>query len=334
MFKTAATILAGLTLATAGLSGAASATTLTVGQTGPITSSGGLCVGDAGNSTKVGTPVVLWSCINDASQKWTPASDGTLRVHGATGQCVSPDVNGKLVLGACGSPAAISWLPRGDHTVSGSSDLQSSHKCMIASSLTRGASVEWGTCSTSPSERFTVPSTRYASTALSYRPDSGGGGDNWALDTMTRRASITWQGGTTYVGSVVDSGSFVTVPGNLTPNQGAGDKGNTLGDSLVGSVAGASGYHFTATGYSSTSRVPAKVQGVGTTGTGDWMKWFFPASSTFGGAGMDNSGPDAWSWSYRGTDNCNKAETWTDSYTHSGQDASDGDILAPAPGHC
>lgn len=330
MFKTITTVAAGLTLATASLATAAQAAA-PAGPTGLISAThGGTCIDAAGNGTKAGTRVILWTCDSkDTAQRWTVASDGTLRVHGASGQCLATDSKGKAVLGAC----TITWLPRADYTVAGSSATQPTHRCLDTTSTKRGTQLYWSSCSTSTRQHFKVPGTVYGKTTLTNRPDSGGGGDTWALDTMTRRASVTSLGGGKYEGSVIDRGSFVTVPGNLVPNQGI-DKGKTLGDALVGTMSGGTGYDFTAPGTPSTKRIPASMNGVGTTGTGDWMTLFFPAGTKLDGSGMRGTGAEGWSWSYRGVDNCHKTEKWTDSYANSGQNPADGDITAPAPGTC
>ncbi len=54
------------------------------GPTGPIRLDvGGQCLDDLGNRSSSGTAVVLWSCRSGgAAERWTLASDGTVRVHG------------------------------------------------------------------------------------------------------------------------------------------------------------------------------------------------------------------------------------------------------------
>ena len=63
-----------------------------------------------------------------------------------------------------------------------------------------------------------------AQTHITDRPDGGNGGD-WADDTMTRSIAITRTGGMagayTYTAKLTDTGSFTTIKGALTPNQGA-----------------------------------------------------------------------------------------------------------------
>ena len=184
-------------------------------------------------------------------------------------------------------------------------------------------------------EKFTIPHTIYASSSLTNRPDSGGGG-YWALDTMVRQSSLTRLHDGSYEASIVDGGRFVTIFDNLTPNQGL-HPGKTLGDDSVGQFSGHWGFVFTTTAAASASHMPKTVNGVGTVSSGNWFKLFFPPStpgSDFSG-GAVSSGPLDWSWSYSLKNNCGDTEKWVDADNNGGGQAlTAGDITAPGPGSC
>lgn len=298
----------------------------------------GLCLDDSSGHTAAGTKVDVWTCNGSASQSWTMGSDGTVRVHGVTGQCLGLGSAGAQLV-ACSDPSA-QWFPAADKTLVSMTSIDPKHlQCLNdpRGSTAKGTQLIEFKCvypaASFPNERFAAPGTTYASSALTYRPDSGGSGNAWALDTITRLSSVTSLGSGTYTGSVVDAGSFVTVPGNATPNQGT-DHGKTLGDALTGTMAGTGGYSFTASNAVS-AKPRGAVQGVGTTSTGNWLQAFFATGTTFGGSGLAGSGPEAWSWSYTSApDNCGTTEAWTDAAPGGGQSATDGDITAPAPGAC
>jgi hypothetical protein len=56
---------------------------------------GGQCLDDLGNRSSNGTRVVLWDCsAGDAAERWTLASDGTVRIHG---KCLEVTGNGEYL---------------------------------------------------------------------------------------------------------------------------------------------------------------------------------------------------------------------------------------------
>src|SRR6267378_8093737 len=65
--------------------------------------------------------------------------------------------------------------------------------------------------------------TVHAVTIVKDRPDGGNGG-TWADDSMTRAITIKLTGGSagayTFTATLKDAGSFTTIKGALTPNQG------------------------------------------------------------------------------------------------------------------
>src|SRR5262249_29058331 len=185
-------------------------------------------------------------------------------------------------------------------------------------------------------EKFTIPHTIYASSSLTNRPDSGGDG-TWALDTFVRQSSVTRLNDGSFEASIVDDGSFVTVFGNPTPTN-ALDPHTTVGDDSLGHFSGHWGFVFTANAAPSASNMPAKVNGVGTTTTGNWYKLFFAHSTSFGGDGAVSTGPLDWTWSYSLKNNCGDTETWLDADNDNGGQETTGpfatDITAPGPGSC
>ncbi|MET7855594.1 family 16 glycosylhydrolase [Streptomyces avermitilis] len=78
----------------------------------PITGLAGKCVDVAGSSSTNGAPVQLYDCNGTAAQKWTVASDGTLR---ALGKCLDVTENGTadgstVQLWDCGGSANQKWV--------------------------------------------------------------------------------------------------------------------------------------------------------------------------------------------------------------------------------
>jgi hypothetical protein len=142
-----------------------------------------------------------------------------------------------------------------------------------------------------------------AKTHLISRPDSGGAGNTWANDTMTRTLTIrllgsTGSGASTvyyYSANVKDAGKFQTVNGALTPNQSGPYANETENGSVPGTISGSASFSFTATSLPNMSLVPKTVTGSADS-TGTWYELAFPASEvTFGGAGLGN-----WGWHYNG----------------------------------
>jgi hypothetical protein len=157
------------------------------------------------------------------------------------------------------------------------------------------------------------PSVFTSHTSLTNRPDSGGNG-NWALDTMTRTLTITETGhngpGYAYTATVSDTGTFKTISGAYTPNQGPPSTGKRIQGTVQGSVAGTAQYSFTASKLPASSPnlgVPNSENGApGTPAetTSSWYEQAFPAGTTFGGTGIGN-----WSWTYTTGDGCGQNDS-------------------------
>lgn len=312
--------------------GAASAGAATAGPPLPASQiemgTSGKCVTAAARTP--GAAVILATCSKtNKNQRWVLRGDGTIKLAGSLA-LLSADPTTKLaVLGGAGPDSQ--WFPQADKTLVNIGLSPNPQHQKVLDSLASGPQLHVLIRNTKAisagRERYLVPHTIYAKSSLTNRPDSGDGGDTWALDTLTRQSSVTRLNDGSYEASIVDNGGFVTVFGNLTPNQGR-DPGKTLGDDSLGQFAGQWGFTFSASTAPAASRMPAKVNGVGTVSTGNWYKLFFAPGTTSGGAAI-SSGPLDWSWSYSLTDNCGTIETWLDA----GNNIS-GDITAPGPGDC
>jgi hypothetical protein len=309
----------------------------------------GLCLDDYKGNTLPDAKVVLWTCSkSDSAQQWywdTVGTAASVHLAGPGGPVLSVN-NGKVVLNSTASNPEVEWLPLGDWglvNVEASSANTGDKGPTLMTLNDPGYSTTLGTqliiWQRTPGQptanaQFNMPSTTYARTTYSSRPDSGAGGDNWALDDATWFAAVTSLGGNNYVGSVADDyGTFLTVPGNTAPN-GSGSIANVV----QGSFNGTSGYSFTADKSPSASNVPAKAFGGPTgpqvgTGTSDWYKLFFPSGTTFGGSGIDGSSSDlnfgvndpvGWAWTYSA---CSGSQTWADTARNgSGSGSGDGNI--------
>jgi hypothetical protein len=174
---------------------------------------------------------------------------------------------------------------------------------------------------------------------LTSRPDGGGNG-NWANDDIHRTLTIRLLGSTGtgsstvyyYNARVQDKGTFETIDGAYTPNQGGPYTGDTENGSVPGTLTGSASYSFTASALPDVALVPAHVAGPADSAS-TWYELAFPAGTTFGGAGLGS-----WGWHYAGPwvvtfDSTGKhvlsvhPERWADtSANNAGQLAADGNI--------
>lgn len=149
------------------------------------------------------------------------------------------------------------------------------------------------------------PPPVHATTTIKNRPDGGNGG-TWAYDNTTRTITITQTGGTpgayTFTAELTDKGTFTTVKGAETPNQGGSYAGDTIKSKVTGRLRGYADFSFTASTLPSSGAnagVPARENDHGTAAansTSTWYELAFPAGTTFGGAGIGD-----WSWTYKAT---------------------------------
>jgi hypothetical protein len=181
-----------------------------------------------------------------------------------------------------------------------------------------------------------------ATTQITDRPDGGNGaGTYWADDNFTRTLTITADatatdcgttvpaGGTCYLATLADSGTFTTIPGRGAPNPNNPAPGADLTEAapaVTGSMTGNDTFHFFASGSPDASLVPASENDEGNPPTGNrttsnWFKLAFPSTTTF-----TDVTENPWSWTYK-----TACEQWTDSSTNNaGDDPADGNITGKA----
>jgi hypothetical protein len=196
-----------------------------------------------------------------------------------------------------------------------------------------------------------------ATTHLVNRPDSGGNG-NWANDNFTRDAAVTPDGSVApvncepapyagpcyaYTASLKDSGSFTTIKGAFTPNQGGADAGQLITSKTTGQMSGYGDFTtFYATAKPDAHLVPRHVSGLADPSY-LWPDLFFPSTATVTGVNEAT-----WGYNYtlkiktvttscsvsHGHKHCTthtstQTQKWADNYTVSnddGQGATAGNI--------
>lgn len=166
------------------------------------------------------------------------------------------------------------------------------------------AALALGVSATAASAAPHSPST-HIHTQLADRPDGGNGSPDpyWADDTMTRDMTITETGVSagvySFTASLTDAGTFTTVKGEQTPNQGAPYTGDLIKSAVTGWMTGYANFSFTATSLPNgtpNAGVATYENDHGTVSADDTSTWYelaFPGGTVFGGTGIGN-----WSWSY------------------------------------
>ncbi|MFG2385869.1 ricin-type beta-trefoil lectin domain protein [Streptomyces avermitilis] len=127
------------------------------GGTGaPITGLAGKCMDVAGSSSANGAPVQLYDCNGTAAQKWTVASDGTLR---ALGKCLDVTENGTadgstVQLWDCGGSPNQKW------TVTAAGDIVNpqADKCLdvTGNNSANGTRLQIWSCSGAANQKWKV----------------------------------------------------------------------------------------------------------------------------------------------------------------------------------
>ncbi len=328
-------------LAAAGTSGAAT----TGYSVGPQNISmgaqfAGLCLDDFKQNATAGAPVVIWTCSgSDPAQQWYMVNDGTIEL-GNTGKTLGVGSNGKVVL----ATSDEHWKPLGDWGVV-NTDLSTAGSSTAGPSLMLlndpGYATKSGTQliayprtpgDPTANAQFNMPSTTYAQTSYTSRPDSGHSGF-WSLDGATRFASVTALGNSNYEGSIADDyGTFLTVPGNTAP-----DGSNSIANVVKGSFNGTGGYTFTASGGTpSASNVqPTAFGGPSSAGdpkdgtsTSNWYQLFFPSSGMTFSGGLDgvSTDPMGWAWAYRACSGGSTNSWFDNAANNDGLGSADGNI--------
>ena len=142
---------------------------------------------------------------------------------------------------------------------------------------------------------YHVPYSMSAVTQVVQRGDRSGAVSPWAYDAFTRKAWVTFRGsapliycGTSvglcyaYTASFYDHGTFMTVAGSQSPNQGA-HSGVLISRQVQGSFHGYGMFMtFFATTRPQAGLVPSTVSG-DVHSNYRWPELFFPPSTTFAG---------------------------------------------------
>lgn len=138
-----------------------------------------------------------------------------------------------------------------------------------------------------------------ATTHIVNRFDNGGAGNHWARDTFTRTVKLVFLGKSTdplhaakpfmYYANLVDAkGTFVTIPGKLTPNQGGKYAGKHLPAlQFSGIMNGTAQFPlFYASAKAHSGLVPTEIKGTALNQlypSSTWPKLFFAPGTTFQG---------------------------------------------------
>jgi hypothetical protein len=195
----------------------------------------------------------------------------------------------------------------------------------------------------------TTHGTVTAVTKISGRPDSGGAG-TWATDKFNRTLTVTYlgKGGPAatpyqYMASVADSGTFLNLPGQLTPNQGGSDAGKVMKATQVGGPMSGFGQWgvFDASAKDARGLVPTQLRGAinALYPSDTWPELAFPAGTSFAGVSEANFGygytvPAVTTYTVKTVNghkvtvkHVAKAQAWSDTaYNGDGQLARDGNI--------
>jgi hypothetical protein len=83
-------------------------------RVGPVTGPGGHCLDVRGGVALLGSPLAVYDCNGTTSQRWTVATDGTLRVIGG---CAGAAGDGSVQVTACDTGAAGQWRARSGSTL-------------------------------------------------------------------------------------------------------------------------------------------------------------------------------------------------------------------------
>jgi hypothetical protein len=117
------------------------------------------CIDDPGDAN-VTQKIQIYSCLGNASQRWTVEADGTLQINGG-GYCLDAKNGGPLVqLYHCNGTATSpnpnqQWTSRGDGTLRN----QASGECLTdpSGSTTNGTQLQVSACSVTAAEQWNLP---------------------------------------------------------------------------------------------------------------------------------------------------------------------------------
>lgn len=202
---------------------------------------------------------------------------------------------------------------------------------------------------------------------VTNRDDSGAHGNTWAHDAFSARLHLSAAGIVAntncpgivigachkFTGSITDTGTYTTIPGNIVPGNGDlnGADASTvqIGTAVTGPMHGSLPYVFYANvplSAFAAANGPASVSG-DTPSTGHWPEQFAPGGTQFwdtsgNTGGAEYLGTDAFAFTYTavlGSDSAcpNASGRWIDSSDPSsagGANPVAGNILAPDAAHC
>lgn len=310
------------------------------------------CVNDYQQNLSAGAKVALYACGNGTAvaNQWVTFPDNTFRPYADTNLAMTASAGNTIVLEpVSGSPTTSqTWFYRADGMlVSGTSVAGSGDKALndpgnVSKNGTQLILFNQGSVlpDVTDNAHFWIKGATFATSTMNPRPDSGGNG-NWSNDTVHRYSMLLYMGtrasgSHAYRASVYDQpgSTFSGLAGTFTPNQNGSDAGLKLGDSLDGAMVGLAGFGFNASDPPVTH--PAGAYSGQNPPTSTWYELFFTASTTFGGDGIENTGPVAWNWYYTsGKDNCGNIEHWVDAaWNNGGQAAAAGNITAVSGAAC
>jgi beta-glucanase (GH16 family) len=124
--------------------------------TGPVTGPGGTCLANRNSLNTASNPIVVGSCDGGAGQRWSPYTDGTLRVEGGCLDVVSAGTTSGTDVDwyPCNASAAQSWT----HQANGELVNPNSGLCLTVPGGDTGARLDIETCTGSAQQLWTLPS--------------------------------------------------------------------------------------------------------------------------------------------------------------------------------
>jgi hypothetical protein len=312
------------------------------------------CLNYSGGKTTAGTKVQLWTCnSNDVASQWLTSVNDTIAPYNNDNMAVT-SVNGQLVLEPLDStPRDNRWYFSADgEIVNGISSPPASPYVLNdpgyrTANGTQLISYQQG--AVTDNAHWYVPKAHYATSRLTGRPDTGGNGI-WATDSITRQSMVIYTGpdgplphpgSYQFDASVVDSGTFTTIPGAYTPNQDNPQgvpTASTLGPiPLSGSITGHAFYRFDFPSF--VGQAPAAAySGAAQPTTLSWPLLYFVSGDqyTLSADDLFTDGAEQQDWNYVSImDACGQFETWTEAgYDGLGQSADAGNITDPAVSGC
>ncbi|HEY3734181.1 MAG TPA: ricin-type beta-trefoil lectin domain protein [Streptosporangiaceae bacterium] len=121
-----------------------------------------MCIDDAVDSSKEGTKVQFWTCLNDASQNWAIQPNGTVQVNGqclaVAGSAKVPANGAKIQIWACNGASNQQWHQGAGNTLVNGAD----GKCLDdpSASTTKGTQLQLWTCNGGGQQVWPLPAAQ------------------------------------------------------------------------------------------------------------------------------------------------------------------------------